>query len=216
MEMNVDRNLVKTERHRRAWSQEHLAEVSGLSLRTIQRIEKTGIASYESANSLASIFSIDVADLRNQRGLQEPSIGWRTANRGALGATGLALLAAISLFTVTSTFAEPLLLDFDISRKNVTNDDEDRQIGQLVTETGKAAEIRMDGELRFVVVPTIEDDGRVLLAAEVYEFIDGDYVLLAEPKLITADREEAEIRISSDSGSLFRFLIVPHKNQPAD
>ncbi len=52
MEMNVDSNLIKSERHRRAWSQDHLAEVAGLSLRTIQRVEKTGTASYESAQSL--------------------------------------------------------------------------------------------------------------------------------------------------------------------
>lgn len=215
MEMIVDRKLVKSERTRRAWSQDHLATVSGLSLRTIQRIEKTGSASFESAQALASVFSIDVAELRKQTETQEPTLRWQRVRRSALGAMGLAALAAMSLFTVTSTFAEPILLDFDISRTDLSNNDENRQIGQLVIEAGKAAEVRMDGELRFVIVPTIEEDGRVLLAAEIYEFLDGDYVLLAEPKLITADQKEAEIRVSSDSGKLFRFLIVPHKNKSA-
>lgn len=210
--MNVDFKLVKSERRRRAWSQEHLATVSGLSLRTIQRIGKTGSASFESAQALAAVFSIDVADLQKRIETRGPIQSWRRFSRGILGATALALLAAVSLFTVTSTFAEPLLLDFDISRKYFSNNEENRQTGQLLIEAGEAAEVRMDGELRFVVVPTIEKDGRVLLTAEIYEFIGGDYVLLAEPELITSDQEEAEIRVSSDSGKLFRFLIVPHRN----
>ncbi len=64
MDMKVDSSYIKRERERRAWSQEHLAEVTGLGLRTIQRIEKTGAASYESARSLAAIFGVDVAKLR--------------------------------------------------------------------------------------------------------------------------------------------------------
>lgn len=64
MEMRVDSNRIRAERENRGWSQGHLAEVAGLSLRTIQRIEKTGSASFESVTALASVFSVDVADLR--------------------------------------------------------------------------------------------------------------------------------------------------------
>lgn len=64
MEVRVDSNLIKVERESRGWSQGHLAEVAGLSLRTIQRIEKTGTASFESVTALASVLSIDVAALR--------------------------------------------------------------------------------------------------------------------------------------------------------
>ena len=62
--MRVDSNLIKSEREKRGWSQGHLASVAGLSLRTIQRIEKTGSASFESATALASVFSLEVAALR--------------------------------------------------------------------------------------------------------------------------------------------------------
>jgi DNA-binding XRE family transcriptional regulator len=51
-------------RENRGWSQGHLANVAGLSLRTIQRIEKTGFASFESVTALASVLSLEVADLR--------------------------------------------------------------------------------------------------------------------------------------------------------
>ena len=64
MEMQVNTQLIRTEREQRAWSQSHLADVSGLGLRTVQRIEATGRASYESASAIAAAFSIPVADLR--------------------------------------------------------------------------------------------------------------------------------------------------------
>lgn len=64
MEVRVDSNLIKSERENRGWSQDHLARVAGLSLRTIQRIEKTGAASFESVTALASVLSVEVADLR--------------------------------------------------------------------------------------------------------------------------------------------------------
>ena len=64
MEVRVDSNRIRFERESKGWSQGHLASVAGLSLRTIQRIEKTGSASFESVTALASVLSIDVADLR--------------------------------------------------------------------------------------------------------------------------------------------------------
>lgn len=64
MEVRVDSNRIRSERENRGWSQGHLASVAGLSLRTIQRIEKTGSASFESVTALASVFSVEVAALR--------------------------------------------------------------------------------------------------------------------------------------------------------
>jgi transcriptional regulator with XRE-family HTH domain len=64
MEVRVKSNQIRLERENRGWSQEHLASVAGLSLRTIQRIERTGSASFESVTALASVFSVDVVDLR--------------------------------------------------------------------------------------------------------------------------------------------------------
>ena len=64
MEMKVNSTLIRSERENRGWTQEHLASVTGLSLRTIHRIEKTGSASFESVTALASVLSIDVARLR--------------------------------------------------------------------------------------------------------------------------------------------------------
>jgi transcriptional regulator with XRE-family HTH domain len=48
----------------RGWSQVQLAEMSGLSLRTIQRIENGATPALESLKSLAAVFEIDYSDLQ--------------------------------------------------------------------------------------------------------------------------------------------------------
>jgi len=63
MEMQLDLNKLLTQRKNRAWTQAHLAEVCGLSLRTIQRVEKSGSASHDTIQALAAIFEISVEDL---------------------------------------------------------------------------------------------------------------------------------------------------------
>lgn len=61
--MNVDKDLIKQLREARAWSQEHLAAVTGLSARTIQRLEADGKASHESRLALAAAFGVEPAEL---------------------------------------------------------------------------------------------------------------------------------------------------------
>lgn len=65
--MNLDTETIKNQRVSRAWSQTQLAEVTGLSLRTIQRLEKTGIASQESAKSLAAVYECSITELITQK-----------------------------------------------------------------------------------------------------------------------------------------------------
>ena len=56
--------LTQKLRLQRGWSQEQLAELSGLSVRTIQRLERGQAASAESLKALASVFEIDFSDLK--------------------------------------------------------------------------------------------------------------------------------------------------------
>lgn len=53
---------IKKMRLDRHWSQEQLAEMSGLSIRTIQRIENGENAGLESLKSLAAVFETNIAD----------------------------------------------------------------------------------------------------------------------------------------------------------
>ena len=58
--------LIKKLRLQRGWSQEHLSQVSGLSVRTIQRIERGQKAGLESLKSLAAVFEVDISSLRQE------------------------------------------------------------------------------------------------------------------------------------------------------
>jgi len=59
--------IVRKLRLQRSWSQEHLADMTGLSTRTIQRIERGEKPGLESLRLLADVFELDVATL--QKGL---------------------------------------------------------------------------------------------------------------------------------------------------
>jgi transcriptional regulator with XRE-family HTH domain len=63
MEMKINTRLLKKLREEKSWSQEHLAEVSNLSLRTVQRVEADGNASPETKMALASVLGVDAAHL---------------------------------------------------------------------------------------------------------------------------------------------------------
>ncbi|OGQ94013.1 MAG: XRE family transcriptional regulator [Deltaproteobacteria bacterium RIFOXYD12_FULL_57_12] len=55
--------IVRKLRLERGWSQEQLAEISGLSVRTIQRIERGQKPSLESLKSFAAVFETEIANL---------------------------------------------------------------------------------------------------------------------------------------------------------
>ena len=58
--------LVQKLRLQKGWSQQQLADLSGLSVRTIQRIERGQPASAETLKSLASVFEIDFSTLSSE------------------------------------------------------------------------------------------------------------------------------------------------------
>lgn len=127
MDMKLNPALIRQEREKRAWSQEHLADVSGLALRTIQRIESSGSASYESATAIAAVFDLPVATLRTDEA--EPAVSaavsaqgarrWLTWHRVAT-LLGFSLLAAVFTpphFRVTIPAAVILWLSCELAIK---------------------------------------------------------------------------------------------------
>ncbi|WP_369936424.1 helix-turn-helix domain-containing protein [Xanthomonas tesorieronis] len=50
-------------RLKRGWSQQQLADISGISLRTIQRLEAGAKPSLETLRSLAAVFEVSIEDL---------------------------------------------------------------------------------------------------------------------------------------------------------
>lgn len=53
--------IVRKLRLQRGWSQDHLAELTGLSVRTIQRVERGQKPSLETSKSLAAVFEVDLS-----------------------------------------------------------------------------------------------------------------------------------------------------------
>jgi len=58
MDMKVKSSLIRKYRAEHLWSQDQLAQVSGLSLRTIQRLEARGSASQETIKAMAAVFEV--------------------------------------------------------------------------------------------------------------------------------------------------------------
>lgn len=63
MNAGIDGELVRKLRTAKSWSQEELGKISGLSARTIQRIEVEGSSSLDSRRALASAFGLKPEDL---------------------------------------------------------------------------------------------------------------------------------------------------------
>jgi transcriptional regulator with XRE-family HTH domain len=58
--------LIQKQRLKRGWSQQQLADASGLSVRTIQRIEAGQPASTETLKSIAAVFEVDFSTLSSE------------------------------------------------------------------------------------------------------------------------------------------------------
>ena len=213
MDMQIDRKRVRAERERRAWSQEHLAEVSGLALRTIQRVESAGNGSYETAKALAAVLECDVSALRAAPApivvapeSAPPSPRVLTRSRRWMSAIAASTVLAVGAFFGNAAFAGQVLLDVAL-----TIDEKETGKHQLITAEGSDAEIRLEGQLRLIVTPTVTSDGNVAMSIKLYEADGEKFALVSEPKLLAFDNQAAVLKLTSKKGSVFGIAITPHK-----
>lgn len=89
--------LIQKLRLQRGWSQEQLADVSGLSVRTIQRLERGHPGSLESMNALAAVFEVDLSHLK------EPSMDTPRSDLPPDEALALAHVRKVKAFYVNLT-----------------------------------------------------------------------------------------------------------------
>ena len=71
MTMNISGENVKRLKLERSWTQEQLAAVTDLDVRTIQRVEKTGICNLETRAALAAVFEIDATQLDGTKKIEQ-------------------------------------------------------------------------------------------------------------------------------------------------
>jgi transcriptional regulator with XRE-family HTH domain len=115
MDVQVDSDLIRSERENRAWSQEHLAGAAGIGARTIQRVEATGVASYESLRAISAALEIPVAKLRREDGSRDvapraPRLRLRFFLRWLGAAVALALFAGSSGFFLLKDYQKVRVL----------------------------------------------------------------------------------------------------------
>lgn len=65
--MDIRGETVRLLRRKRGWTQEQLADMTDRNVRTIQRVEKTGVCDMETRSALASVFKVNVAELDQQQ-----------------------------------------------------------------------------------------------------------------------------------------------------
>ena len=83
------------------------------------------------------------------------------------------------------------------------------RVNRMVAEEGKAAEVRVDGVAKVVIVPSWDELRGVMLWAAFYEFDGGDFRLLSAPTLAAPGEGTAEIDFRASSGESFRFSVTP-------
>lgn len=89
--------LIQKLRLQQGWSQQQLAEMSGLSTRTVQRLEAGKPASMESLKSLAAVFEVDFAVLQENDTMPSQPATTQTCPPNPAGAAAAAINPGVSL-----------------------------------------------------------------------------------------------------------------------
>ena len=118
--MKVNTKKILNERKSRAWSQQHLADVCALSLRTIQRVEKEGAGSPETVKALAACFELDANELVVREETKKDSFEINIKTKlAAMWSSIIAIFVSAVLF-----FVQPIMaFDIEISSDQIESSD---------------------------------------------------------------------------------------------
>jgi transcriptional regulator with XRE-family HTH domain len=188
MDMKINKEILRRERELRAWTQSHLAEVADVSMRTVQRIERTGDASMESASALAAALNVDLALLIASPDIAQanPAKPHRYKLWSALGLIG-SMLVALGWWSTAA--AEQVMVSLAIERGEQTYSDM-----MLLNEIGKEGEMELEGQFR-MSVNTQRQGEHLLFTAKIYHFIEGEYRLFSSPTILVENEQPASMRI---------------------
>lgn len=103
--MMIDAERVRGQRIKRGWTQQQMAEVADLSLRTVQRIENQGVASNESVSALCAVLEMPREELLRvqERSAKQLATERRLVLLTAFAAAAGASFGAILTLLLTGT-----------------------------------------------------------------------------------------------------------------
>lgn len=209
MDMQIDGSKIRQLRRERAWSQEHLAHVASLGLRTVQRMETDSKASYESLRALASAFDLQPADLLRKPA--QTSTGTHPPARRMLAACSLGLATLAGTFVLLGTpaaSAEQVRLGLQLSLE-----DTDIVSSEVVVPLGERARITLPNQFRVewesFLPPNVSD--ALMLKFAIYDLRGPEEVLLSEPAMLVTSGQEAMLRVTPDdaAGEAFALRVTP-------
>ncbi|MBB1386352.1 helix-turn-helix transcriptional regulator [Pseudoalteromonas sp. SG45-5] len=119
MEMKINSEKVIHERKLRAWSQQHLADASVVSLRTIQRVENNGSGSLDTVKALASCFELDVNELFK---IEIESTQSKPKPKIAVACSFILALFGSSLLLTSSSMASNFVIRAENVQSSSSND----------------------------------------------------------------------------------------------
>ncbi len=203
MDMQLNPETLRREREIRAWSQSHLAEVAGLSMRTVQRIESTGSASQESAKALASALDTQVESLLFPVNSSPPSSSLWPRYTIAVAST---LACVLGILLWMSVYLAPGVIELSV----VSTSNNAKQLAQLqvLNLDGKHNEMEIAGVMKIQMSSTRMGSG-VLLATQVYEFKSNQYQLKAKPGILAVNNETSRIHVDFGTGGAFDIQVKP-------
>lgn len=116
------------------------------------------------------------------------------------------LLIALGVFFARDAVAGEVMLDVAIELNS-------EKLGhhQLVANEGQSAEIRLAGQVRLLVNPMVTNDGSILLSMTVQEPSGSRWVQVGEPRIMVANGNQGEVKVTSDKGNVYRIQIRPRR-----
>ena len=202
MDMKINKEILRRERELRAWTQSHLAEVADLSLRTVQRIERAGDASMESAGALAAALNIELAVL-----MEAPITGDKlTPARSRLyklwGAISVMGSVLVALGWWSSAAAEQVMVSLSIEASGRVYSDM-----MLLHETDKESEMQLDNQFR-MLFSTRRQGEHLFIKARIYNLVEDEYQLISSPAMLVGDQKPASMQATLPDGQRVNLQLL--------
>ena len=205
--MNINATLIKHKRENNAWSQQQLAEISGVSLRTVQRLESTGRGSLDSVKAIASAFELAPADViqgNKEANFLSPLgkvIGAFIASCLIAGVAGLYIV-----FGVNQIITLEVSIDAGPSKELVNI---------LEDELGAEMKVKYDEYSYFVFTPNTADDGKLSISIAAFSTKkESSPEKIGDQMLVVEQHRNTTTIFETHAGKSYTFEIKASIGEP--